>query len=166
MHVLFVDDSQVWQKIAIQSLPELGCTVVIAGDGQAALNYLTGPPATCPRPDIIMMDIAMPVLDGPDTTQIIRTQAPFITDPKICSTPIVGMCVTSLHADHKRFIARGMDDVLVKPWKRHDIQRLLHWWSQRQLIPKTVGSPFPRAAIAPVWGAHPWRAYRGPRSRM
>ncbi|KAL4864764.1 hypothetical protein BDV12DRAFT_175792, partial [Aspergillus spectabilis] len=166
MHVLFVDDYYVWQRIALQQLPKIGCTVAIAGDGQQALNYLTGPPTTCPRPDIILMDIAMPIIDGLEATRIIRTQAPFNTDPKICSTPIVGLCATSLRADRERFIAKGMDDVVIKPWKIYGIQRLIHWWSQRRLLPRIEGMPFPRAAIAPVWGAHTRQAYRGPRSRI
>ncbi|KAJ0415519.1 hypothetical protein BJY00DRAFT_293521 [Aspergillus carlsbadensis] len=56
MHILFVDDNRVWQKIALLKLPTIGCTVAVASDGQEALNYLSAPPEQCPRPDLIMMD--------------------------------------------------------------------------------------------------------------
>ncbi|KAL2818515.1 CheY-like superfamily [Aspergillus cavernicola] len=165
MHVLFVDDNYVWQKVATKMLPRLGCTVAVVGNGQQALNYLAGPPASCPPPDLIMMDIAMPGMDGLEATRIIRTQPPFNTDPKTCSTPIVGLCVTGLRSDHDKYIAQGMDDIIVKPWNKQDLERLLRWWSHRQLIPRAEGRAV-RASMAPVWGPHPWRAYLGPRSRI
>ncbi|KAL2861577.1 hypothetical protein BJX68DRAFT_222866 [Aspergillus pseudodeflectus] len=56
MHILFVDDNRVWQKIALLKLPKIGCTVAVASDGQEALNYLSARPEHCPRPDLIMMD--------------------------------------------------------------------------------------------------------------
>ncbi|KAL4886911.1 CheY-like superfamily [Aspergillus karnatakaensis] len=166
MHVLFVDDNHVWQKIALKEFPKIGCTVAIAGDGQQALNYLSSSPAICPRPDIVLMDIAMPVMDGLEATRIIRTQVPFSTDPKLCSTPIVGLCITSLRVDRERFIAQGMDDIILKPWKTPQMQRVLQWWSQRLLLPRIEGKSFPRAPIAPAWGARTGQSYRGPRSRI
>ncbi|KAL4923868.1 response regulator [Aspergillus undulatus] len=152
MHVLYVDDNDAWRTIhAIQYLHKAGCTVAVAAHGQQALDYLRGPPATCPRPDLMLMDIAMPIMGGLEAAQIIRTQAPFSIDPAICSTPIVGMCSTGLRADHARFIAQGMDDILVKPWTVHDVRRLIAWWSRRQLLPRIGEGTVPRTAVAPIW---------------
>ncbi|KAL3465015.1 CheY-like superfamily [Aspergillus heterothallicus] len=171
MHILFVDDNHVWQKIALAKLPKLGCTVAVAGDGQQALDYLSSPPDQCPRPNLIMMDIAMPTLDGLETTHILRTTAPFASDPQIRSTPIVGLCTTSLRADHARFIARGMDDIIVKPWAVEQIQPLLHWWAQRRVVPRigVIGLQQQQQRFAlrgEVWGGMGRGVYRGPRSRM
>ncbi|KAL2822084.1 CheY-like superfamily [Aspergillus granulosus] len=168
MHILFVDDSRLWQKIALLKLPTIGCTVAVASDGQQALDYLSAPPEKWPRPDLIMMDIAMPVLGGLDATRIIRTQPPFATDPKICSTPIVGLCATSVRRSHERFRAQGMDDIIVKPWKVEQIQPLLRWWAQRRVVPRAMvggGGVVQRSAMNHKW-PHPWAAYRGPRSRI
>ncbi|KAL3476975.1 CheY-like superfamily [Aspergillus californicus] len=105
----------IWRGVAIKALPRLGCTVRVVGDGQQALNYLAGPPASCPRPDLILMDIAMP-MDGLEATRIIRTQQRFSFDPKLRFTPIVGMCLTNPRSDHDKYITQGLDDVIVKPW--------------------------------------------------
>ncbi|KAL2825890.1 CheY-like superfamily [Aspergillus pseudoustus] len=164
MHILFVDDNQVWQRIALVKLPQIGCTVAVAGDGQQALDYLAAPPEQCPRADLIMMDIAMPILDGLEATRILRTEAPFATDPKLSSTPIVGLCTTSLAADHRRFMAQGMDDIIVKPWKVEQVQQVVRWWAQRRVVPRVNGVQ-QRYAMQPGWG-HPLGVYRGPRSRM
>ncbi|KAL5339509.1 hypothetical protein BJX70DRAFT_154779 [Aspergillus crustosus] len=108
--------------------------------------------------------IAMPVMDGLEAARIIRTQAPFITDPKICSAPIVGLCLTSLRVDHERFISQGMDDIVTKSWTVRDFRPLLRWWSQRRVLPRVEGRNLPRAVLAPVWGAQTRQVYRGPRS--
>ncbi|KAL4936161.1 CheY-like superfamily [Aspergillus oleicola] len=152
MHVLFVDDNDIWRIRAIKFLQEAGCTVAAASNGRQALDYLAGSPVLCPRPDLILMDIAMPIMDGLEAAHIIRSQVPFNTDPKICATPIVGMCTTSLRADHERFIAQGLDDILVKPWSVHDVRRLVAWWSQRLLLPRIQGGAMAQTAIAPIWG--------------
>ena len=94
----------------------------------------------------------MPVMDGLQAANIIRTQAPFTTDPKICSTPIVGLCATRIRGDHERFIAQGLDDILAKPWSLQDVQRLVGWWSQRLLLPRSQGVAVAQTAIAPAWG--------------
>ncbi|KAL4795185.1 CheY-like superfamily [Aspergillus venezuelensis] len=152
MHVLLVDDNRVWRVRGTKFLQQAGCTVAVAEHGKQALDYLAASPVTCPRPDLILMDIAMPVVDGLQAVNIIRTQAPFNIDPKICSTPIVGLCATRIRADHERFIAQGFDDILAKPWSVHDVQRLVGWWSQRLLLPRTQGVAVAQTAIAPVWG--------------
>ncbi|CEL05178.1 hypothetical protein ASPCAL06297 [Aspergillus calidoustus] len=108
----------------------------------------------------------MPTLDGLSATRILRSEAPFTTDPKIRTTPIIGLCTTSLRADHRRFIEQGMDDIIVKPWNLEQIQPLLRWWAQRRVaVPGMAQGQKYGPGFREGWGGE-WRAFRGPRSRM
>jgi CheY-like chemotaxis protein len=50
--------SPINQKVIAKLLSRLrNCTFALVGDGQQVLDYLAGPPATCPRPDLILMDV-------------------------------------------------------------------------------------------------------------
>ncbi|KKK19673.1 hypothetical protein AOCH_000832 [Aspergillus ochraceoroseus] len=166
MHVLIAEDNSINQKLATIVLTRLGCTLAVVDNGQQALDYLAADPVTCPRPDIILMDISMPVMDGFEATRMIRTQPPFTTDPRICMAPIIGMCATNCREARESYLARGMDDILLKPLRRKHLHQLLMWWSQRKVSPRAVGQTLPQIVMAPTWGSHPWSAYRGPRSRM
>ncbi|KKK16913.1 hypothetical protein ARAM_002680 [Aspergillus rambellii] len=166
MHVLIAEDNPINQKLATIVLTRLGCTLAVVDNGQQALDYLAADPVTCPRPDIILMDISMPVMDGFEATRMIRTQPPFTTDPRICMAPIIGMCATNCREARESYLARGMDDILLKPLRRKHLHQLLMWWSQRKVSPRAVGQTLPQIVMAPTWGSHPWSAYRGPRSRI
>jgi PleD family two-component response regulator len=114
------------------------------------------------------VQIAMPILDGLSTTRIIRNEPPFTNDPKIRTTPIIGLCTTSLHADHRRFIEQGMDDIITKPWSVEHIQPLLRWWAQRRVVGSRAGEVVGQRygpGFKGGWGGE-WRAFKGPRSRM
>jgi DNA-binding NarL/FixJ family response regulator len=116
------------------------------------------------------VQIAMPILDGLSATQIIRNEEPFTNDPKIRTTPIIGLCTTSLRADHRRFIEQGMDDIITKPWNVEQIQPVLRWWAQRRVVvPRAGGGAVQGQRYTPGfkggWGGE-WRAFKGPRSRM
>jgi CheY-like chemotaxis protein len=63
---------------------------------------------TC-QPDIILMDILMPELDGLATTQQLRAM------PKYASTPIIAVTALTMPGDRERCLAAGMNDFLTKP---------------------------------------------------
>ncbi|KAL2862616.1 response regulator [Aspergillus lucknowensis] len=175
MHILVAEDNYVNQKVLEKFFKKLGgCTVSIVGDGQQALNYLSGPPATCPRPDIIIMDNAMPVMGGQEATRIIRTQPPFTTDPLIRTTPIIAL-VASMVSDRERYLAQGFDDVLHKPFRLQSLKRMILFWSRQRRNPAGGGAagiaPLPPPVPVPLrptaqWGPFPLRAFRGPRSLL
>ncbi|KAL2369813.1 hypothetical protein RJ035_002163 [Blastomyces gilchristii] len=93
MHALIVVENQVNQRLLGKMLEIRGITRDVASNDQQALEYLGrcihGQHLT--RPDIIYMDVGRDVVHGPDITHIVRTQAPFSTDPKTKATPIIAM---------------------------------------------------------------------------
>ncbi|KAI9038113.1 response regulator [Aspergillus affinis] len=159
MHILLAEDNRVNQRICEKMFKRIGgCSYAIVNNGREALDYLAGPPDTCPRPDIILMDISMPVVAGVEATDIIRSQAPFVNDPKIRMTPIIG-----LHP-YATPRARGMTDMLSKPIRMSHLTKLLLQYSRHEPVPVGFGAPHMR--MAPVWGPMPMRKFPGPRSRL
>ncbi|KAJ0415239.1 CheY-like superfamily [Aspergillus carlsbadensis] len=175
MHILLAEDNGVNQKLFTRILTRLECTVSIANNGQEALDYLASSPATHRRPDIILMDVSMPVMGGIEATNIIRTQPPFATDPTISMTPIIAMTAHTLQAQINSgwFQGRGFDDVLQKPARVGRVGQLILYWSRRRVVPRQgalavphTGNMVPLPPAAVPWGISPLRAYRGPRSLL
>ncbi|KAL3441083.1 CheY-like superfamily [Aspergillus insuetus] len=175
MHILLAEDNGVNQKLFTRILTRLECTISIANNGQEALDYLSASPITHPRPDIILMDTAMPIMGGIEATNIIRTHAPFTTDPKISTTPIIAMTAHLLRSqiDSGWFQERGFDDILQKPAKVPKVRQLIVYWSRRRVVPRggalpvpPVGNMVPLPPVMVPWGVSPLRAYRGPRSLL
>jgi DNA-binding response OmpR family regulator len=117
----------------------------------------------------------MPIMGGIEATNIIRTHAPFATDPKTSSTPIIAMTAHLLRSqiDSGWFQERGFDDVLQKPPRIPKVRQLIAYWARRRVVPRGGALPVPATGnmvpIPPVmvpWGVSPLRAYRGPRSLL
>ncbi|KAL3464635.1 CheY-like superfamily [Aspergillus heterothallicus] len=175
MHVLVAEDNLVNQKVISRMLAEVdpSCTFTIVGDGQQALNYLASPPQTCPRPDLIFMDVTMPVLDGYAATTILRTQPPFITDPTLATTPIVAMTAGSINHQHQALRQRGFDDAIIKPIRFQSVKALFEFWARRRIVLSQVPGPMRglgvggvRRDIVTMPPALEVRRYKGPKSTL
>ena len=105
LRVLAVDDNPANLKLISAMLNEQVSQVETCSNGQEALNL-----ATVNRYDIIFMDIQMPLLDGIQATQEIRSgQGPN------ASTPIVAVTAHAIQGERDRLMRQGMDDYLAKP---------------------------------------------------
>ncbi|KAL4983719.1 CheY-like superfamily [Aspergillus falconensis] len=175
MHILVAEDNTVNQKVLTRLLQRLGCSFSIANNGQEALDYLYASPVTHPRPDIILMDVAMPVMGGIEATNILRTQPPFITDPTISTAPIIAMAPSSPRGrgEAEQWLRKGFDDVLPKPARPVSLRQMMLYWSRRRIVPRNRSLPAPWTGnMVPVpaglvpWGASPLRRYKGPRSLL
>ena len=108
MRILLVEDNEINQQVAVELLEGVGGSVSVAGDGQQALDVLTGAPEPPPF-DIVLMDLQMPVMDGFQATAAIRA------DPRFHSLPIVAMTAHATVEEKERCIAAGMNDHVAKP---------------------------------------------------
>ena len=106
--VLVADDNEVAQRLCRRVLEKAGHKVLTASDGQEAVNL-----ALENSPDIILMDVAMPGMDGLEAMRQIRAQKPGMT--------VVIASAHSMANDRERFLAAGADDVLSKPFKLTDL---------------------------------------------
>ena len=111
-HVLVVEDNAVNQQIALKTVRKLGFSVNAVWNGQEAIDYVFGEHTPDrPKPDIILMDVQMPILDGYKATQKIRRQK---ETPKLTSVPIVAMTASAIQGDKEKCMKAGMDDYLAK----------------------------------------------------
>jgi signal transduction histidine kinase/ActR/RegA family two-component response regulator len=118
LRILLVEDNHVNQLVASSMLKKLGHEVVVADQGQQALDIL----AADDRFDIVLMDCQMPVLDGYETTQAIRQ------NPKWKSLPIVAVTANVMQGDRDDCLASGMDDYITKPYNRDDLTTIIERW--------------------------------------
>jgi CheY-like chemotaxis protein len=102
--VLVADDNEVAQRLCRRVLEKAGHKVLTASDGQEAVNL-----ALANAPDMILMDVAMPGMDGLEAMRQIKTQKPGMM--------VVIASAHSMASDRERFLAAGADDVLSKPFK-------------------------------------------------
>ena len=135
LRILLAEDNRVNQRVALHTLEKQGHTVVVVGDGQAALTALAQAPF-----DLVLMDIQMPILDGLAATAAIRvheqTQGTHI--------PIIAMTAHAMRGDRERCLAAGMDGYVTKPLNATDLAAAI-----AQLRP-AAPSPETRMVAPPV----------------
>lgn len=109
LNVLIVEDNEMNRFIACQSLKQANCIIEEAENGLVAIEKLRKM-----HFDIILMDIQMPYLDGVETTKIIR-------DELAISTPIIALTANAFKHDIDQYLASGMNDFLIKPYKEEEL---------------------------------------------
>ncbi|KAK4165715.1 putative signal transduction histidine-protein kinase [Cladorrhinum sp. PSN259] len=125
--VLVVEDNAINQQIAIKNIQKLGFQVAAAWNGKEALDYLMAAKKGKKRkPDIILMDVQMPVIDGYKCTHVLRHHMPY--KAYVGDVPIVAMTASAIQGDREKCTRAGMDDYLSKPVKSGLLERMLVRW--------------------------------------
>jgi len=101
---LVADDHEVNLTILSRYLEANGWRVIAAHDGNDALERVRAD-----RPDVVLMDIQMPNMDGLAALRSIRA------DPEIAATPVIAVTALAMPGDRERCIDAGADDYLAKP---------------------------------------------------
>lgn len=102
--ILVVDDNATNLKLASEVLEMEGHEVLRAEDADAALIHLS----QC-RPDLILMDIALPGMDGLELTRLIKT------NPQTSDVPIVALSAFAMKGDEEKALASGCNGYITKP---------------------------------------------------
>ncbi len=117
LDVLVVEDSPVNQLVVSLMLQKLVTRVRVAANGLEALAQVAEQ-----KPDLILMDMRMPQMDGLEATRRLRELG--------CKMPIVALTANAMAEDRARCLAQGMDDFLAKPISlmrlRECLQRYFH----------------------------------------
>ncbi|KAF2234517.1 hypothetical protein EV356DRAFT_446482 [Viridothelium virens] len=130
INVLVVEDNAVNQQIALKLIKKLGFGVNAVWNGQEALQYLEKDASEDrPDPDIILMDVQMPILDGYGATKILRSQEPYRSKPSLRGLPIVAMTASAIQGDREKCQKAGMDDYLAKPVTSKVLEKMLMKWA-------------------------------------
>ena len=114
--VLIVDDVASNRLLASRLIGKLGHRVLVAKNGEEAVACWEQE-----SPDVILMDIQMPVLDGIDATQRIRE----LESGQLKPVKIIASTAGAFKADRTRCLEAGMDEYITKPIKIQEFNRVL-----------------------------------------
>ena len=112
--ILVVDDQEDLRGVLRDLLIGSGYTVIEAADGEAGVAK-----AKSDRPDLILMDIQMPVIDGYEATRRIKV------DPDLNPIPIVAVSLFAMKGDEEKARAAGCDHYVTKPYSPMQLLRLI-----------------------------------------
>ena len=116
--VLLVDDNEMNQELATELLAQAGMEVVVAGNGQEAVDILR----LDGRFDGVLMDCQMPVMDGYTATREIRKL------PAFAELPIIAMTANAMAGDKQKALDAGMWDHIAKPLNVADMFQTIARW--------------------------------------
>ncbi|NRB36960.1 MAG: response regulator [Pseudomonadales bacterium] len=108
--ILVVDDKGDNRELARKILEPLGFQVIVAGNGEQAISQFKQQ-----LPQLILMDIRMPVMDGLEATRCIKALERGKT------VPIIALTASAFEDERQSILAQGADDFLRKPYKRQEL---------------------------------------------
>jgi two-component system cell cycle response regulator DivK len=112
--ILVVEDQEDLRGVLRTLLAGSGYEVAEAADGQAGVVHAKSEP-----PDLILMDIQMPVMDGYEATRQIKA------DPKLKAIPIVAVSSFAMKGDEEKARAAGCDHYVTKPYSPIQLLRMI-----------------------------------------
>lgn len=116
--ILLVEDSMANQVVAMAYLKKAGYSVDSVANGREAIAAVTSLPY-----GVILMDLAMPVMDGFEATKIIRNLG-----GDVSHIPIIAMTANTMQGDKEACLLAGMNDYLSKPINKFDLFKKLAQW--------------------------------------
>lgn len=117
VRVLLAEDQPDLALVVRRQLERVGCEVVHAPDGEQALAAFDAA-----HPDVVLLDLQMPVLDGLEVARELRRRG--------WAGPVVALTANALERDRERCLASGFDDFATKPLAADDLRRLVERHAQ------------------------------------
>lgn len=112
--VLLAGDHSDVREVLSRQLQALGYEVAVAKNGMEAVAM-----ARCERPDVILMDILMPEMDGLEAVYKIRQR------PELRSIPVLAVTAWASHGSRKKYLAGGFNDYIPKPFTHKELQNAI-----------------------------------------
>jgi CheY-like chemotaxis protein len=109
--ILAVDDDEDNLLLLAYALEPLGCSLLTAVDGRSALSL-----ARSYQPDLILLDVLMPYMNGVEVVSQLRE------DPKIKTIPVIAVTALAIAEDRERLLQVGFNDYISKPYMLEDIE--------------------------------------------
>ena len=109
-HILVVEDNNDNMTLISDVLHSLGYEVVAARDGEEGVKL-----ARSAQPDLILMDLSLPRMDGWAATRLIRGEA------KLAEIPIIALTAHAMTGDRERALEAGCNDYVSKPINLRDL---------------------------------------------
>ena len=102
--ILLVEDNELNRDMLSRRLIRRGYEVVMAFDGEEALAN-----AVSEQPDLILMDMSLPKIDGWEATRRLKA------DPSLCAIPVIALTAHAMAGDRERALEAGCDEFDTKP---------------------------------------------------
>jgi CheY-like chemotaxis protein len=102
--VLVADDNPVSRELIREILEDDDCEVIEAGDGREALEKVREH-----RPDLALLDIQMPVMDGNAVLRELRA------DPQFSKLPVAALTAYAMQGDREKALTLGFNSYITKP---------------------------------------------------
>ncbi len=134
--VLLAEDNEMNQELAVELLGQAGMTVVVADNGQEAVDLLEKDPHF----DGVLMDCQMPVMDGYTATREIRQRL------GLKDLPIIAVTANAMAGDREKVLAAGMVDHIAKPFNVAQMFATLATW----IRPRALNGATAAATPAPA----------------
>ena len=112
--ILIVEDQEDLRGVLRDLLSGSGYTVVEAADGQAGVTK-----AKSERPDLVLMDIQLPVMNGYEATRQIKA------DPNLKATPVIAVSSFAMKGDEEKARSSGCDHYVTKPYSPLQLLRVI-----------------------------------------
>jgi two-component system sensor histidine kinase/response regulator len=116
LRILLAEDSAFNQKVAVGMLALDRHTVTVTNNGREAVEVFDKQPF-----DLILMDVQMPEMDGPEATRRIRRRQ----ESTGIRVPIIAMTAHAMAGDREKYLAAGMDDYISKPIGRDELAAVI-----------------------------------------
>ncbi len=116
LDILLVEDVEVNQEVFCELLAGVGLRARVANNGQEALDAIAQR-----RPDVVLMDCQMPVMDGFEATRRLRT------DPRYANLPIIALTANATADDRAHCAAVGMNAHVAKPLRMEALREQLEY---------------------------------------
>jgi signal transduction histidine kinase len=121
--VLIAEDDEVNALIATAYLEHFGIECERVADGRQAVRHAL---REVDRPDLVLMDCRMPVMDGLQATREIRAQERTLGLQRI---PVIALTATASNTHRDQCMEAGMDDFMAKPYTRAELAAMLERWA-------------------------------------
>jgi signal transduction histidine kinase/CheY-like chemotaxis protein len=125
LNILLVEDDAVNARLTVAMLSKVGHKVTHVASGEKALSVLResfAKPGSERHPDLILMDVRMPGMDGLEAARQIRLEE---SNRGVRSCPILALTANARAEDYDACIASGMDGFLAKPFDRADLDEAI-----------------------------------------
>jgi len=150
--VLLAEDNPITSRLVVDYMTMKGFRMQSVSDGETALATVRA----CP-PDVLLLDIQMPLLDGFAVMRAIRAD----DDPRVRAVRVIALTAMAMRGDAERCVAAGADAYCAKPVPMRELVRLV----QLQLASAAGDVPMPHAAPGvDAAGGHVGVARRAPRA--
>lgn len=118
LNILVFEDNLINQKVISQILDKWGCEFKIADNGKIGINKMSKEAF-----DIVLMDLQMPVMDGYETTKMVRQGKAGINNIRI---PIIALTADAFPETKEKVVNLGMNDLVSKPFKKQVLNHKIY----------------------------------------